>query len=85
MTGAMGLSFKRRNEEGLGKTIQKGGNKAGGALSLAFPCESSVVIPREPLRPPQPWPNAEQGAPTSSFLILKESLMAHMVSAVPGL
>jgi predicted SpoU family rRNA methylase len=30
MMGAVGLSFKRRNEERSGETIQKGGSKAGG-------------------------------------------------------
>ena len=48
MLGAMGLSFKRRNEERQGKTIQKGGSKAGGALRLSFPCKPSVVIPGSP-------------------------------------
>jgi hypothetical protein len=48
MTVAMALSFKRRNEERPGKTIQKGGSKAGGALRLSFPCKSSVVIPGHP-------------------------------------
>jgi len=44
MTRAMALSFKMRNEERPGKTEQKGGDKAGGALLLSFPCKSSVVI-----------------------------------------
>jgi len=48
MTEAMGLSFKRRNEERSGKTIQEGGSKAGGALHLSSQCESSVVIPGIP-------------------------------------
>jgi hypothetical protein len=48
MIRAMALPFKRRNEERHGKTIEKGGSKAGGALHLSFPCKSSVVIPGTP-------------------------------------
>ena len=63
--------------------MQKGGSKAGGALRLSFPGELLRGHSREPLRPPHPWPKAEHGAATSSFLFFKESPMAPQVSITP--
>jgi len=80
MTGATGSLSKKKRRESK-KTIQKGA--AGGrALRLSFHVSPPWSF-RKSLRPPQPWPNAEHGAPTSSFLFLKESPMAPQMSGKP--